>query len=634
MLIAVAWQCAQAQDVVASDNNDVNEVSEALDSKHYNKWTKSANFKNGIKAMDTQQYDKSTSLLEKELKQHPHNGYAQCNLAWCKYLSTSAAFNEAVYNLINEAAVDGETAQKTYSRIYESVKNDYLNFAQMLNKGIDMLPNADKETLCKAYLKHAAILHQAEADSAALAHSLQQAIKIHPCYESYVEIMRFYINNNDTHTATVFAIEAGDILDGDYNAQRLKAFAYQYQKDYPKALQLIDKLLEENDADIDVLVARCEIHTDQGDYKAALADYDLIVNSSEPNEFEPFKLLDQIAHISPEAHSEVIDYVKHQQENDAKTDGTINWNVLEGMIRYNNQDYKESMKCFERGLGTNHSAELVGIVASNYFMLGEADKALALCDIADGMQQNNKSEDEDDDNNSTSGTFLSRKIILEMTCGMAHQVLNDAQVSCIAYPQNSNIINCLSIMGWAHTALGQYNDAIHNYEQWMEIDHTNVIPRYNRARTMIQAGIDLDEAAQELREILETQDFTGNEELKMTVLYYLGRKTEARELLDKLAASTNAVEAMTLKEREQATSLPEVMSLYNLACSYSLLGDTEQALDYLRRNFQGSGDDSLYFNYAILDTDFDNVRQDPRFLDIINEFKTRWLNGDYKPLNK
>lgn len=632
VLMATAWQVVLAQDIATDDDIEMVEVSEGIDSKQYNKWTKSANFKNGVDAMNKQKYEQAESLLEKELKQHPRNGYAQCNLAWCKYLDTSAALNEGIYNLINEVT-DPDEAQRIYSRMRQSAMSDYNNYALMMANGIDLLPTADKESLCQAYLKHKTLLEAAEADSASQVHSLLQAIKIHPCFSSYVEIMEFYVNIDDLNTATDYAIEAGDILDEDYTAQRLKALAYLYQKNYDKALPLIEKLLKENSDDTDVLAARCEIYTDQGNYKAALADYDLLVKNSEPNKFEPFHMLNAIANISSEARLEVLNYVHHQQDSDAKTEGTINWYVLEGMLLYNNHDYKEAIKCFEHGLTTNQNSDLVSIVASNYFMLGEVDKALALCDIADGLQCKEKSED---DNNDViqSGEYLTQKIQLEMACGMTDQVLNDAQVYAIAYPSESNKISSLSSMGWAYQAKGQYKDAIRTYEQWMEIDENNAIARYNRARTMIQAGIKTAEATEELREILETENFTGNEELKMSVLYYLGRTSEARELLDKLASNTDLVEDMPQKEKDQATSLPEVMSLYNLACGYSLLGDKDRALSYLRRNFEGSGDVSLYFNYAILDSDFDNVRNDPRFLNIINEFKTRWLNGDYKPLNK
>lgn len=632
VLLAATWQGVLAQDIVDDDNLEMVEVSEGIDSKQYNKWTRSSHFKNGVDAMNKQKYEIAEEMLVKELKQHPHNGYAQCNLAWCKYLATNAAFNEVVYNLINNAN-DPDEAQKVYSRMRQSTLEDHNSYAAMMMKGIAMLPAADKESLCQAYLKHRDILKAAEADSALQVHSLQQAIKIHPCFSSYVEIMEFYVNLNDLDAATAYAIEAGDILSDDYTAQRLKATAFQYQKNYDKALSLIEKLMEQNSSDIDLRVARCEIYVDQGNYKNALADYDFMVKNFEPNEFDPLRLLSAIASIDPEARKAALDYVHQRQDIDDKTEGTLNWNVMEGMLLYSNNDYKESIKCYERGLETNKSAELIGIVASNYFMLGEVEKALALCDVADAIQRTEKNDDDSKDN-SQDGTYLSRKIMIEMACGMTDQVLNDAKVHSIAYPSESNMINSLSTMGWAYQTKGQYKDAINSYEKWMEIDKDNAIARYNRARTMILGGINTAEAHEELREVLETEDFSGNEELKMSVLYYMGRHSEARELLDKLAANTDQVEAMSTIEREQATSLPEVMSLYNIACGYSLLGDTEHALSYLRRNFEGSGDASLYFNYAILDSDFDNVRQDPRFLDIINEFKTRWLNGDYKPLKK
>jgi tetratricopeptide (TPR) repeat protein len=635
IVIATLGAAAQVSDEVA-------EVSEALDSRDYNKWTRSRDFVDGNRAIDTQDYENAVTLLEKEIKTHPANGYAMCNLAWCKNLWTAARLNEKIMELLNESG-DMEEAQHKYETIYRSAVTDFADYAKLMRQGIAKLPAPDVETQCKAHIKLQSLLENAEADTTEQIAALKHAIEVHPCYESYLAIMGLYSKLEDTANAAEWAIKAGDILEGDPDATRLKAIAYQYRKDYDRALPLINQLLTDDETDVDMLKARCEIHTDQGNYKEALDDYTRLLEAQETKgKFEPFRLLDHIAHISDNAHDAVIDYVHRQQiaqaqEEDGDSEGNINWNIVEAMLHYNHYDYSKSLECFERGSATTQNADLAGIIASNFFMLGRVDEALTLCDGAQLMQSvdKQKQEKEDDDEDSSEETnFLTKRIMMEMSCGMVEEAIHDAQVGCIAYADDPATLSTYhSILAWAHIAKGQYQKAIENYDRWIETGYSTSSARYSRARAMMMAGMTAD-ASDELNQLLSTEDFDGNQELKMNTLYYLGRKTEARDLLDKLAANTDSVQAMSREEIERATTLPETMDTYNLACFYSLMGDTDKALDYLRSTYEGSGEEALNFNYAVIDSDFDNIRQDPRFMSIINEFKTRWLNGQYRPKKK
>ena len=159
-------------------------------------------------------------------------------------------------------------------------------------------------------------------------------------------------------------------------------------------------------------------------------------------------------------------------------------------------------------------------------------------------------------------------------------------------------------------------------------EEDNILPTYYKARVLVLAG-KVNEGREILNEILASYDFTGNDEMKMNVLYYLGRTTESKAILDQLTANTTQVMEMTNKDLEATEQLPEVMSLYNLACAYSLHGESSTALDYLKRCFE-SAEAEPNFDYAVLDYDFDNIRKNPKFMELINTYKTKWLNGTLK----
>ena len=59
---------------------------------------------------------------------------------------------------------------------------------------------------------------------------------------------------------------------------------------------------------------------------------------------------------------------------------------------------------------------------------------------------------------------------------------------------------------------------------------------------------------------------------------------------------------------------------YNLACSYALLKKPDQAIKILRRAIELGYRD---FGYMSEDTDLDSIRHDPRFRQLLREFKSQ-----------
>jgi adenylate cyclase len=55
---------------------------------------------------------------------------------------------------------------------------------------------------------------------------------------------------------------------------------------------------------------------------------------------------------------------------------------------------------------------------------------------------------------------------------------------------------------------------------------------------------------------------------------------------------------------------------YNVACGYTQLGDIETALDMIERSIRGGGHELA--NYAKHDSNFDPIRNHPRFQKLIS----------------
>jgi len=60
--------------------------------------------------------------------------------------------------------------------------------------------------------------------------------------------------------------------------------------------------------------------------------------------------------------------------------------------------------------------------------------------------------------------------------------------------------------------------------------------------------------------------------------------------------------------------------IYNLACSYSLLNQTESAIETLKRSIDLGYND---INHLEHDSDIDNIRNDRRYKTLINDLKMK-----------
>ena len=514
MLLGV-WQCVHAQDEICEDTDTVVIANEAITGASFNQWIDSEPFKKGVEALDFgDDYNGAATLFIEELKLHPNNGYAMCNLAICKNHIANATLNKATYDILNLPDIDMETADTLY-------KVARINFfvamgetIETMENGIELLPTDDKNSLSKAYIALAEALNDAERDTDEILAAYKEAVDVNPCEESIYELIGYAKNKN---------------LDEDI-------------------LEVINK------------------------YGNLLSD-DII----------------------------------------SKTYFALN--------AYNNGEYQKAIDLLKEALkndSESYDAKTISLMGESYYMLGDVDKALVLMDEA--IKQNAQSGD------SGNNEYITRKIALEMDNGMVDQVLHDAQVAEILCQGNAyDLVNIYSAQGWAYSTMNKWDDAIAAYGKWSDLDNDNNSPRYWAARALILSG-DVAQGREELTSILNNMDFTQNQEMKMNVLYYLGRKAEAKEILKVLVSNTEQVGKMSAIEKDAAESLPEVMPLYNIACAYSLLGDKNKALDYLKLYYE-SAEMEPTFEYAVLDRDFDNIRNNPKFMKLINNYKQQWKNG-------
>ena len=612
--------------------------SEAIDSKQYNKWRSSKNFKQGVQMMnkgieasdeendELEPYKSAIIFFNKELKQHPLNAYAKCNIAICETHIAGITLNKTMVDLFNGEDVikipSGATEDERmalidafYQEKLKEKESAITNALKLLDEGIAMLPAADKETRCKALLAKSDILKENDLDEALQEASLIEATNVHPCDNSYLNLLYFYSERNNTEKVEKYAQEAQAYIPDNTIVQTYMAACAVKAEDYDKALKIINQLIVNNPDDTDLLKMRASTLSHAKRYREAVDDVVTLANKGAID--DAYTPLAAIATISEENLNMVLETIGKQEQHQFSDELPMNWSLVEAIMHDNvTHDYNKALECAKQAVNISNDVPTLMFLADIYYKLGDVNKALYILDVA-------AIKDDENDN------AFKHKIEMEMNCGLADQVINDAKVQ--KYLGSGLMSFSYSALGWALSAKGDWKNAIDCYEQWAKSEEDNILPTYYKARVLVLAG-KVNEGREILNEILASYDFTGNDEMKMNVLYYLGRTTESKAILDQLTANTTQVMEMTNKDLESTEQLPEVMSLYNLACAHALHGNSDQALSFLKKHFDGNSDDALNYDYTILDYDFDNVRDNPEFLNIINQYKTRWLKGEYKPV--
>lgn len=387
------------------------------------------------------------------------------------------------------------------------------------------------------------------------------------------------------------------------------------RENYDKALEIINQLIANDPDDTSLLMMRASTLSHAERYNEAVDDVIKLANSDAIEDV--YSPLAEIASTSDENLNMVLDAITKQEQHQLADELPVNWSFVKALMHDNiTHDYNKALECAKNAVKINSDVSTLMFLADYYYKLGDVNKALYILDVA---------AVKDDENDEA----FKHKIEIEMNCGLADQVINDAKV--LRYLDSNLMSYSYSSLGWALSAKGDWKNAIDCYEQWAKSEEDNIMPTYYKARALVLSG-QVNEGREILNEILASHDFKDNEEMKMTVLYYLGRTTESKAILDQLTVNSTHLIEMTYEELEALKGLPEVMSNYNLACAYALHGDSDQAFSFLKKHFDGDSKDVLNYGYTILDYDFDNVRDNPEFINIINEYKNRWLKGEYKSI--
>lgn len=155
--------------------------------------------------------------------------------------------------------------------------------------------------------------------------------------------------------------------------------------------------------------------------------------------------------------------------------------------------------------------------------------------------------------------------------------------------------------GWVKDMTGDSEGAIEDYTMSIMVNDDNVRSYIRRGVLYHQKGMK-DLAKADFEEVLKRDTIPSEYSAAYYAWFYLGERDKAVAAMDSVLAHD------------------EKGSLYDAACLYSLMKESDKALDYLRRAFEDGYSD---FDHVGRDSDLDNIRELESFKQMVEEYKQK-----------
>ena len=195
--------------------------------------------------------------------------------------------------------------------------------------------------------------------------------------------------------------------------------------------------------------------------------------------------------------------------------------------------------------------------------------------------------------NTTRASLYSRRAYYYSEMGEVQKSIDDYD-KCVQMNPTSR---AYFLRGWEKHMAGQHEGAIEDLTISINMDSTFSVAYDGRGRSYLSLG-QMDLAKADFEKILSFDTVPATNSCAAFAYHFLGQDSIAIDY---------ALRCLEVDPR----------TLYNVACAYALAGNTEKAVEYLRKEFE---DGFVRLYHLSRDVDFDAIRQDPAYQALIEEY--------------
>ena len=504
----------------------------------------SYNYSRGVEAINNNNAEEALDYLNKEINEHPDNGYA---FAWIALVRN---YNEEFGRALTAA-----------------------------NVAVKKIPSKDKEYKAFAYGTRAQVYLNLEDTIQALK-DYSQAINIVPDDDRfYNQRAQVYYEQGkydlaDKDYLKMISLKEGDVM--GYMGIGRNANA---QKRYEDAIKQFDYVVKLEPNYSSAYSFRAESYIGLKKYNEAIDDVISALGIDRDR-----KAFYELQELADSAFEQTVAKLKVQK---IKEPNEQSWDYDLGIVYERAAKYNKAIAYYKESLEKESNIITVSRISSCYDDLGDYDKALEYCNQAIALD-------------SVKANYLYEKANILDNAGRTQEAIKTMSDYIANTPDEPA---GYYQRGWFKDHSGDIEGALEDYTMAITLQPNEAYAYLNRGVLYRLKGENA-KAESDFKQVVRLDSIPEEAECSFYAYYYLGQKDKAIEILN------------TILDKDKKGNC------YDAACLYSVMGEKEKALSYLRQSLE---DGYRRFAHIKRDRDLNNIRNTEEFKVLLKEFEEKHL---------
>lgn len=504
----------------------------------------SYNYSRGVEAINNNNAEEALDYLNKEINEHPDNGYA---FAWIALVRN---YNEEFGRALTAA-----------------------------NVAVKKIPSKDKEYKAFAYGTRAQVYLNLEDTIQALK-DYSQAINIVPDDDRfYNQRAQVYYEQGkydlaDKDYLKMISLKEGDVM--GYMGIGRNANA---QKRYEDAIKQFDYVVKLEPNYSSAYSFRAESYIGLKKYNEAIDDVISALGIDRDR-----KAFYELQELADSAFEQTVAKLKVQK---IKEPNEQSWDYDLGIVYERAAKYNKAIAYYKESLEKESNIITASRISSCYDDLGDYDKALEYCNQAIALD-------------SVKTNYLYEKANILDNAGRTQEAIKTMSDYIANTPDEPA---GYYQRGWFKDHFGDIEGALEDYTMAITLQ-PNVAYAYLNRGVLYRLKGENAKAESDFRQVVRLDSIPEEAECSFYAYYYLGQKDKAIEILN------------TILDKDKKGNC------YDAACLYSVMGEKEKALSYLRQSLE---DGYRRFAHIKRDRDLNNIRNTEEFKVLMKEYEEKHL---------
>ena len=504
----------------------------------------SYNYSRGVEAINNNNAEEALDYLNKEINDHPDNGYA---FAWIALVRN---YNEEFGRALTAA-----------------------------NVAVKKIPSKDKEYKAFAYGTRAQVYLNLEDTIQALK-DYSQAINIVPDDDRlYNQRAQVYYEQGkydlaDKDYLKMISLKEGDVM--GYMGIGRNANA---QKRYEDAIKQFDYVVKLEPNYSSAYSFRAESYIGLKKYNEAIDDVISALGIDRDR-----KAFYELQELADSAFEQTVAKLKVQK---IKEPNEQSWDYDLGIVYERAAKYNKAIAYYKESLEKESNIITASRISSCYDDLGDYDKALEYCNQAIALD-------------SVKTNYLYEKANILDNAGRTQEAIKTMSDYIANTPDEPA---GYYQRGWFKDYSGDIEGALEDYTMAITLQPNEAYAYLNRGVLYRLKGENA-KAESDFKQVVRLDSIPEEAECSFYAYYYLGQKDKAIEILN------------TILDKDKKGNC------YDAACLYSVMGEKEKALSYLRQSLE---DGYRCFAHIKRDRDLNNIRNTEEFKVLMKEYEEKHL---------